>query len=194
MSKNQFTPTKEFPRQNQAPHEWPPQQGQAKGRDKSKEKVSRREEQLFNQYAIKGSNQSVTSSTTLADDDDLAVGLGGAGVYELDMIVFATAASTTPDMKWTFTMPSASSQLIAAITANTASATTQESWASDTIGDVRTAQPLTTDTYAIRIHGYIVNGSSDGNLHFQWAQNTSSADYTRVLAGSYISLRRVWDS
>lgn len=190
--KDQFAPTKEFPRQNKAPNEWPPLQGQAKGRDKSKEKVTRREEQLFNQYAIKASDQSVTTSTTLANDDDLAVGLGGGGVYELDMIVFATAASNTPDMKFTFTMPSASSQLLVAVTANTGAVTTQDSWASDTIGDIRTAEPLTTGTHAIRIHGYIVNGSDDGNLHFQWAQNTSSADFTKVLAGSYMSLRRVW--
>jgi len=144
------------------------------------------------QYAFKTSDESVTSSTTLQDDNELAnISLEAGGVYLLEAQLFVTLSTTaTQDFKAQLVFSSAPTssrgdlQYEAATSNNTASKildpiSTAWSW---NIGNNR--------ANAAWIRGY-VDANAATTLKLQWAQNTSSANATTVKAGSWIKLTRV---
>jgi hypothetical protein len=133
----------------------------------------------------KSADQSVTSSTTLVNDTHLKFAVAANETYIFQLWLFTYAADGTPDIKVTCTGPSGSTVLWSSsqVIFNAAAATTLTSV--NTSG-VSADLFVDANNRAIQLYGTISNGATAGDLQFQWAQNTSSANSTTVKAGSSI--------
>src|SRR5262245_50768918 len=143
--------------------------------------------------AIKSATESVTSSTTLQNDDELVLALAANSTYEIRSLL-KIDGSTAGDIKVGFTGPSGSTPLLfldgLGIGATDGSGRVQfviDSFASN--GSFGTTG--VGDTRGLMVHGLVVIGSTAGNLQLQWAQGTSSAFATRVFANSFMWARRI---
>jgi hypothetical protein len=100
-------------------------------------------------------------------------------------IFFDTAA--TPDFKYAMTGPASPTMVRTVRRTIDPSAQTTESVAVDTAatGSVSVASGTGTTGGHVTMETIWQNGSNAANWTFQWAQNTSDASNTTVLAGSY---------
>jgi len=133
----------------------------------------------------KSADQSVTSSTTLVNDTHLKFAVAANETYIFQLWLFTYAADGTPDIKVTCAGPSGSTVLWSSsqVIFNAAAATTLTSV--NTSG-VSADLFVDANNRAIQLYGTIANGATAGDLQFQWAQNTSSANSTTIKAGSSI--------
>jgi hypothetical protein len=129
----------------------------------------------------KSADESVSSSITLQDDDALLFAVAANEVWVFEASILYTAASATPDLKFTWAAPSgASGWYLAGGSTN------------PTIGlGVESNTAADTTVRVFKYVGYVANGATAGSVKFQWAQNTSSADATTVKAQSYIVAHKV---
>jgi hypothetical protein len=133
----------------------------------------------------KSSDQTVTSSTTLVNDSQLKFAVAANETYIFQAWLYTFAADGTPDIKVTFTGPSGSTLFWSSsqVIFNAAASTTLT-----VVAPGATTADLFVDANlrAIQLYGTIANGATAGDLQFQFAQNTSSANGTSVKAGSSI--------
>ena len=133
----------------------------------------------------KSSDQTVTSSTTLVNDSQLKFAVAANETYIFQAWLYTYAADGTPDIKVTFTGPSGSTVFWSSsqVIFNAGGATTLT-----VVSPGATTADLFVDANlrAIQLYGTILNGATAGDLQFQFAQNTSSANGTSVKAGSSI--------
>lgn len=133
----------------------------------------------------KSSDQTVTSSTTLVNDSQLKFAVAASETYIFQAWLYTYAADGTPDIKVTFTGPAGSTVLWSSsqVIFNAGGSTTLT-----VVSAGGTAADLFVDSNlrAIQLYGTISNGVTAGDLQFQFAQNTSSANGTSVKAGSSI--------
>jgi len=131
----------------------------------------------------KSSDQTVTSSTTLVNDSQLKFAVAASETYIFQAWLYTYAADGTPDIKVTFTGPAGSTVLWSSsqVIFNAGGATTLT-----VVSPGATTADLFVDANlrAIQLYGTILNGGTAGDLQFQFAQNTSSANGTSVKAGS----------
>jgi hypothetical protein len=140
--------------------------------------------------ARKTADQSIASSTTLANDSALLIpNLVANAVYELQLHVLyrAALAGATPAMKVDFTVPSGASIVGSSFHLGNPSSTLGVCVGNGAVGGV---QALTTNS-VLREFGLLVMGASAGTLNFRWCQNISSASATTVASGSYLLLTQV---
>ncbi len=140
------------------------------------------------------------TTTTLANDPDLANIPLGVGTWEVDMLIFWTQASTTPSLKtrWAFT--------------GTWSGTVTRGNTGPALGNTAVASVATIinvggptlDTQdavygkdagagygAVREICRNVTVTVAGNLSLQWAQNTSNASNVNIQPNSTVTIRRI---
>ena len=133
----------------------------------------------------KSSDQTVTSSTTLVNDSQLKFAVAASETYIFQAWLYTYAADGTPDIKVTFTGPAGSTVFWSSsqVIFNAGGSTTLT-----VVAPGATTADLFVDSNlrAIQLYGTILNSSTAGDLQFQWAQNTSSANGTSVKAGSSI--------
>jgi hypothetical protein len=143
--------------------------------------------------AYKAADQSVTSSTTLANDNALFVSVAANCTYTLQLDLFYEgAAAGTGDLKWNFTSPSGTTGLTGT-PAYFGTDTNIHGAAFVALGSTFTT--LGTNgagviKYALTT-GTLVTSSTAGTLQFQWAQNSSSGTATKVRAGSNLCVWRI---
>lgn len=136
----------------------------------------------------KTSNETVTSSTTLQNDNELVYAMAANTNYHFEISILYTGA-TAGDIKFSIVVPSGG-----------------DLWASGLIpsgGTVSLFGPMAasgsvvssvdalgaTNPTMIFIRGVVMNGSNAGDLQLQWAQGASSGTATTIYAGSYM---KVW--
>lgn len=143
-------------------------------------------------YARKLSTESVTSNTTLQNDDALVVAVDANAVYVLTCMVKYDGAAAG-DIKIGWSVPAGCElDFVAQALATTAALYTDDQNFTGEESSVATFGALGTGTVAaIQMTGLVVVGGTAGNVQFQWAQGTSSATATRVFANSFLDLRRV---
>lgn len=132
----------------------------------------------------KSADQSVTSSTTLVDDDDLTFSADANSTY-LVQIWLRMSGNSAGDMKFGFSLPSGASCF--------------GTWKSDTAGTWDASNDLTTadvvqaatEENLFPIYAYIDVGATAGDVTFQWAQNASNATATTVHEKTYMTYRKV---
>jgi hypothetical protein len=133
----------------------------------------------------KSSDQTVTSSTTLVNDSQLKFAVAASETYIFQAWLYTYAADGTPDIKVTFTGPAGSTVFWSSsqVIFNAGGSTTLT-----VVAPGATTADLFVDSNlrAIQLYGTILNSTTAGDLQFQWAQNTSSANGTSVKAGSSI--------
>lgn len=142
--------------------------------------------------AQKTSTESVTSSTTLQNDDQLAVSVLANAGYRLTAVIRYDGV-TGGDIKIGWTGPSGCAFDYAANALGTAAVVyTDDQQFPGNISSTPTFGAVGVGTTAsIHIEGLVEVGATSGTLQFQWAQGTSNATATRVLGDSYIVLQRL---
>lgn len=139
---------------------------------------------------FKPADQSVTSSTTLAADNDLVVPVKAGGVYSIDSALWLVGA-TTGDFVMKYDVPAGSEGSFAPACITLGN--------SDGTGSIR----LTAVDFSASIamgtiaagswvlpHGVLIAGA-DGNLQLTWAQNVSDPTATTVKKGSWMRVARI---
>lgn len=145
-------------------------------------------------WALKTSNESVTSSTTLQNDDQLVLPVAANAKYTFEMfLIYDGAGAGLGDLKRDFTGPSGIVMNYANFGPNNSAAgLTQYDVVMATLTDVsRVLGTNGATAMTAQPKGYVATSSTAGNLQFRWAQNVSSATATRVLVGSWMKLTRI---
>lgn len=135
----------------------------------------------------KNTTESLVSSTTLQDDDELlwAVEINTKWAFE---IYLRYNSGTTPDIKTAFSIPAGVSGAVTRIHVTGGALTMTESSALTTV----VASDGTGGAASILMTGTLIcGGVSPGNVVLQWAQNTSDAGSTQVLLGSHLIAHRI---
>lgn len=135
---------------------------------------------------VKEADETVTTNTTLQNDNELLFAVGVNEVWQFEGELFLTAPAAA-DFKMTFTGPAGAVGSFGAIyhANGAASAGDADGGALGT----SISLILTGDGRIVRFWGGIHNGGTGGDLTLQWAQDTSSGS-TLLLAGSYIKYQQ----
>lgn len=152
---------------------------------------------VFGVTAYKTANESVTSSTTLQNDDLLLLPVVANARYIMDAQLFYSGATdgATGGLKLGWTGPSGATMTWSSygVNQNLAPATVNYNVVGEAIGGL--PRPLATSgvgfTMSCVPRGLLNTASNSGNLQLQWAQGGSSATATIVQAGSWIRLTRI---
>lgn len=148
----------------------------------------------------KAVTESVTSSTTLQNDDELLLALPANTTWEFETLILYDGDGTNGDLQCCYTFPTGATVSVGGLgpANNVTSGVGSGDWAgyaADTTSPTSTFFGYGTVGAAVVLTfmhtGSIALGSTAGNLQFQWAQRVSSATPTRVFAGSRIVARRI---
>ena len=136
---------------------------------------------------VKAADETVASSDTLQDDDELTFTPSINKVYSY-IIMLWVDSNTTPDFKWALSLPTG-----AAAEWGTGGGIIFRSGTSTTVDDGTT--PLSsaisgTGTRSFGNFGKLIMGTTAGSVTLQWAQDTSDTHPTKILQGSTIL---VWE-
>lgn len=154
------------------------------------------------QRVVKSADESLTSTTTMQDDDELRFTVEAGESYVFDLAVLLSHASSSGvDAKVGFTFPSGSMLFMAAgmDPSATSGYDNQGKWAGQnqtqtsggstvTVGVA--AQIGSTDGTTVLIKGSFV-ASASGTVKLRWAPNASSGTPMKLKAGSFLVAERV---
>lgn len=142
---------------------------------------------------FKTSTTSRSSTSTLADDSDLAgMVLDDSSFYKIEAYIGVTSASNVPDFKWRFQF--SSSPQSEDYRWNSVDSVGGSSGNSGGLTDTFNVALSAGDTFDLHFIGYIRTGATGGTLDFQWAQNTSDPTSTDLLLGSFLQLTKLGDA
>jgi hypothetical protein len=133
---------------------------------------------------VKGSDQSVTSSTTLVNDTALVVPVAANTLYIFDMVL-QYVANATARMNMQFTGPAGATMQSGLMGFNAAA-----SYGATTRG---LANPVVFDGNGVSQvplfwRGNLQTAGTAGNFQFQWAQSVSNGTACTVKTGSQLSI------
>lgn len=135
---------------------------------------------------VKGADESVTTSTTLQNDNHFEFELNPNTEYILTSGIFATSASGNPDIQIGFTIPDGATMDIGYLAQG---GSNRRAELLETPGSESSRIPIPgNNTTIIQAFGSIVTGATGGTLNFQWSQATSNATATTVKQGSFMSV------
>lgn len=139
----------------------------------------------------KTADESVTSSTTLQDDDHLTFAIAANEEWIADFFVSGTFNGTNGGIKFAVTAP-AGATLEASATGGsgtTASISVRTTTSGTSMGDFTfSSSPTTTVNH---IHVWVLNGATPGSVTLQWAQAASFGTATLLAKGSHMIAHRV---
>lgn len=143
-------------------------------------------------FKRKATNESVSSSTVLQNDNDLFFSVDANTIYRVTLVLHVSA-QTANDAKVDFTLPAGASFKYAISTQTTTAA----AYVDDQIfpGDAGTPSGIGGlgggNNAVAQIEGVLDVGGTAGTFQTQWAQLVSGASGTTMLAGSWLEARRV---
>lgn len=141
---------------------------------------------------VKTSTESITSSTTLQNDDELLLPVEASAQYILGGMI-RYQASSAGDLKLAWSYPTGATMnwvphgIGSAETTLVGQILTQ----SQTISSQPTLGGPAGLTSIARLTGHLIVSTTAGNLQLQWAQGTSDATATSILSGSHLRLERI---
>lgn len=133
--------------------------------------------------AAKTADLGRTSTTALTADPDLSVTLAANSVYVVGLLLLYKGGTTgSSDFKFSWSLPSGAS-----LAGEYMGIANPVSLVSATITGASTTVSYTNGTgnpFPVTIEATVTTGSSAGAFALTWAQNTSSATTTTLMAGS----------
>lgn len=143
----------------------------------------------------KTTDETITSDSTLSDDATLKFSVSANTKYRFRFVVFFRSPDT-PDFKFALSGPSSPTLLSARMSYAAAFGAVIHSRPFGQYSGLAaslTGSPSGTENEGgfVIIEGVLHNGANSGTVAFQWAQNTSDASNTTVLAGSYLEWKQV---
>lgn len=140
---------------------------------------------------LKTITESVASSTTLQNDDELVLAVAANSKYALEGY-FLYDGSTAADLKVAFTVPTGATINWSPFAPTSGVGTTDYNvTVITTSGGTRGVACNGATVMSMQPKGYISVGATAGNLQLQFAQVASNATATRILAGSWMMLTRL---
>lgn len=151
----------------------------------------------LNGFVRKTSDEAVTSSAVLQNDDHLFYSIPATGTYVFDLFLVAqSAANAAGDLQVGFTFPTgtltvgahgADANLASGTTVTTMAVMANPSVASGAVFATFGVSTLPTFSW---IHGMFI-ATATGTLQTQWSQAVSNANSTTVRTGSHLTVRQV---
>lgn len=142
-------------------------------------------------HIVKPSDESVTSSITLQNDDHLVLPVLANTIYFVQgMLIYTGDSAGDMGFRWSAPSGSVFNWASDALGSSAASLTSQVSRTAQGVTNQPTFGAVTGGTAVAPFKGLLTVGSSGGNLRATWAQGTSNATATTMKAGSYIMARR----
>jgi len=139
---------------------------------------------------IKGSDESVTSSATLQNDDALFLAVAANTSWLFDCYLdYQGGTLGSSDIKWTWAAPSGATLVYGLSQLDTSG--NNEASVSYAGSATVTAGTNGASLRSARMYGSLIVGSTAGTLQLKWAQNTSSGTATTVHAQSYLTLWQI---
>jgi hypothetical protein len=143
-------------------------------------------------WVLKTSTESVTSSITLQNDDQLALPMSANAKYSFDAYIIYDGSASF-DLRAGFTVPSGAAitwsafgpQSGVGVTSLNANAVVTSG------GALGLACGGAGTSLGAGPRGYVSTAGTSGNLQFQFAQMVSGATATRVFLGSWLRLTRI---
>ena len=147
--------------------------------------VKANEESMMHLIVRKPSDEPVTSSTVLQNDDHLLLPVAANEIWHFRFVIVYDGA-TAGDIKIAFTFPTGGDLRLSSVLIGTADTFTFGLWSSTTSpSPAYSSSAQGTGIYmTLPLEGVFVNGANAGNLQLQWAQNASSGTATTVKANS----------
>jgi hypothetical protein len=129
----------------------------------------------------KTADETVNNSDVFQDDNHLLLALGANEVWYIDAFLLTSSASSgTPDLKYNATVPAGATIYTRSIATN----------ATGTLAEIESGSGGTflgdTNVRFKSIHFVVINGANAGNFQLQWAQNTATAEDTKILTNSVL--------
>lgn len=141
-------------------------------------------------YAWKTAAETVTSSTTLQNDNDLYLTAAANAYYDFAcMLTYQGGTQGSSDLAWAWSVPSGTTMNYAVEGIQTSGAATP--------GFLRGVSGGTAGTngsgnsFSLNMEGTLYTGNTSGTVQLQWAQAHSNATGTIVQAGSNMKLRQM---
>lgn len=136
-------------------------------------------------YSVsKSSDEGVTSSTALQDDDHLFDPVYSGRKYKFRFYLVFNLAGITSGYKFGVTLPGSSTGTITYKVTNVGGAALAGTSVGNATGTIGGALAATGD-HICEIEGFFTAGA-DGNIRLQFAQNVSSGNALTVKAGSVL--------
>ena len=140
---------------------------------------------------VKPTDESLTSNTTMQNDNDLVLAVAASTIYEFTCYLSYTAASGD-DLKWVWQGPSGAFLRYCALHNEGGTTGLSNSNVNYGIASVVVAEGSGTGSgTVVFMHGTLRTGTTAGNLQLQWAQNVSSGSSTTVKQDSHLILRPI---
>ena len=140
---------------------------------------------------IKGSDEDVTSSTTLQNDDALFLAVAANTSWLFDCYLdYEGGTLGSSDIKWTWSAPSGAT-LVYGLSGLDTSGDNVASTSYAGSATVTAGTSGASNLRSARMYGTLIVGSTAGTLQLKWAQNTSSGTATIVHAQSYLTLWQI---
>lgn len=130
----------------------------------------------------KTADETVNNSSTLQNDDHLALTVGANEVWQVELTLLLSAANTTADWKFGFTGPAASQFRWAPFAATRWLGATTPA-VLHTISDSE-GTGSENGIHGQALLGIYLGGANAGTLQFQWAQNAANLSDSKLLIGS----------
>jgi hypothetical protein len=132
----------------------------------------------------KSADESVTSSTTLQNDNDLSFAIAASEIFAVMFVLFVDDASNgSADLKVGFSVPASCTVKWSIDGYNNAS----NSWNSEVTTEASSANTeLLSPQLRVVVHALVVNSTNAGTVQLQWAQKTSNGSAVTVRAGSHL--------
>lgn len=147
------------------------------------------------QMKYKAATESVTSSTTLQNDDIFSWSVLANSAYALSgYVVYDGAQSSAGGLKTTFTGPASSSMFYTNFGGSdetSGSLSTHNMVIQGLTGTRNMPTQVTASTMSFSPKGTLVVGVTAGTLQFQWAQAVSNGTATRIMGGSWMKLEKI---
>lgn len=142
--------------------------------------------------AYKTATESVTSSTTVQDDNDLTLNVVANGVYDVKLVLIYDAL-TGGDLKWRLTGPASAAfdGVVHGITFAATGNTDDHAPYTAISQDNSQGGTGAGNTWGTSCLGLLRVAGTAGTFKVQWAQVASSGTATRMFAGSHMILRRI---
>lgn len=138
----------------------------------------------------KAADESVTSSTTLQDDNELTFTIAANEIWTYQIWLKIAVGALAADGKYAITVPAGATKVDGILTLDVAATGGVGNLNAFGGGGGAFAVDNTFETNLL-INGTVSNGATPGSVTLQWAQNASSATATTVKAGSFLVAHRV---
>lgn len=143
----------------------------------------------------KTADESVTSSTTLQDDDHLTFAIAANEEWVATIELDCGAALATTGLKVAVTTPAAATQNIAASLASDVNTAANRHFRRTTTSgaalDFTAATLVGVGDAGVKLSVWVLNGANAGSVTLQFAQSTSSGTAVTLRKGSYLTASRI---